>query len=85
MRSAVIVIDPGHGGSESGAVGPDGVQEQDVNLAIARRLATQLKGSRVYLTRTGRYNAGLRFRAVLASKLGANAFLSMHNNSGPTR
>ena len=80
---AVFVIDPGHGGSESGALAPDGVQEQDVNLAIARRLAKQLKGSRVYLTRTGRYNVGLRFRALLASKLGANAFLSMHENSGP--
>lgn len=80
---AVIVIDPGHGGSESGAIGPDGAQEQDVNLAIAKKLATQLKGSRVFLTRTGRYNVGLRFRALLASRLHASAFLSMHNNSGP--
>jgi N-acetylmuramoyl-L-alanine amidase len=83
LSDAVIVIDPGHGGTESGALGPDGVQEQDVNMQISRRLATDLKGSRIYMTRTGHYNVGLRFRALLASRLHANAFLSMHNNSGP--
>jgi N-acetylmuramoyl-L-alanine amidase len=85
LKNAVFVIDPGHGGSESGAIGPDGVQEQTVNLAIARKLAADLKGSRVYLTRTGHYNVGLRFRGLLASKLHASAFLSMHNNSGPVK
>ncbi len=84
LQQAVFVIDPGHGGTESGAVGPDGVQEQDVNLQISRRLAADLAGSRVYFTRTGRYNVGLRFRALLASTLHATAFFSMHENSGPT-
>jgi N-acetylmuramoyl-L-alanine amidase len=84
LADAVFVIDPGHGGTESGALGPDGVQEEDVNLQISRRLASALHGSRVYFTRTGHYNAGLRFRALLASTLHADAFLSMHENSGPT-
>ena len=39
----VIVIDPGHGGSETGAVGPDGTNEKDVVLGIARKLKSILK------------------------------------------
>ena len=84
FKDALFVIDAGHGGTESGAIGPDGVQEKDVNLGIALRLAKDLKGSRVVLTRTGNYFEGLRYRALIASKLNATAFLSMHNNSGPT-
>ncbi len=81
---AVFVIDPGHGGRESGAQGHAKTTEKQMNLGIAIRLANDLKGARVFLTRTGDYSTGLRYRALLASRLRATAFVSMHNNSGPT-
>jgi N-acetylmuramoyl-L-alanine amidase len=80
---AVFVIDPGHGGREPGAIGPYKHTEKDINLGIAIRLAQSLKGARVYLTRNGNYTTGLRYRAILASRLHATALVSMHNNSGP--
>ena len=83
LAGATIVVDPGHGGSETGAIGPHGLKEKDVNLDIARRLVAELPGARVILTRTGDYNAGLSFRAAIASDLHATAFVSVHNNADP--
>ena len=50
-----IGIDPGHGGKDPGAIGPTGLKEKDVNLAIARELALMLTGQGfgVYITRGG--------------------------------
>ncbi len=83
LKQATIVIDPGHGGTESGATGPHGLEEKTVNLDIAERLAGQLKGARVFITRSGDYNAGLGFRAAIANGLHADAFVSVHNNANP--
>lgn len=84
LRSATIVIDPGHGGHLPGAVGKGGLTEKDANLAISRRMAENLKEARVFLTRaTG--HAGLRYRAALANRLGADVFVSVHNNALPDR
>lgn len=88
LRGSKIVIDPGHGISpespDPGAIGPTGVQEKDVNLAISQKLATLLRnaGADVYLTRNGEttpYN--LAGRAYYANDLGADLFLSIHANA----
>ena len=83
LAQATIVVDPGHGGSETGAVGPHGLKESDVNLDIAKRLLSRLPGARVFLTRSGNYDAGLGFRAAIANGLHADAFVSVHNNADP--
>jgi N-acetylmuramoyl-L-alanine amidase len=84
LENATIVIDPGHGGREPGAIGPGGFTEKDANLAISRAVVANLKGGRVFLTRNERY-AGLAYRAGLANRLGAVAFVSVHNNASPVR
>jgi N-acetylmuramoyl-L-alanine amidase len=84
LGPATIVIDPGHGGAdEPGAVGPTGLVEADVNLAVAERAVAELadRGIDVVLTRTGDYRATLRFRARIADVLDATALVSIHHNA----
>ena len=79
-----IVVDPGHGGGETGAIGPGGLQEKDVTLQIARRLAAaipRLLSSRVVLTRDSDSAISLDDRTSLANHEKANLFLSLHANS----
>jgi N-acetylmuramoyl-L-alanine amidase len=79
-----IVVDPGHGGGEIGAVGPGGLQEKEVTLQIARRLAAaipKLVSSRVVLTRDSDSTISLDDRTSLANHEKANLFLSLHANS----
>lgn len=79
-----IVIDPGHGGHDGGAIGPDGTKEKDLVLAIAqevKRLIEQKIGVRVLLTREGDYFVPLEERNRIASSAGADIFLSIHANS----
>lgn len=80
---ACVVIDPGHGGSEPGAIGPSGLKEKDVNLAIAKKVVEILQGQgyEVVLTRDGDYDVDLLPRAQLANDLGAAAFVSIHSNA----
>ena len=83
-----IVIDPGHGGSEVGAVGPSGLTEKDLVLDIANRLSdliVQRLGLEVRLTRDGDIDKTLGDRAVSANNLKANVFISIHANSYPGR
>ena len=78
-----IFIDAGHGGSNPGAVGPNGLKESDVNLDVALRLG-RLLSSRNYevkYSRTSNINIGLRERATLANQWGADYFISIHCNS----
>ncbi len=84
LRDATIVIDPGHGGHMPGAKGKGGTLEKTVNTGIAKRLVGQIKGARVFLTNTGQH-AGLAYRASLANRLGAHAFVSVHNNALPDK
>ncbi|CEP67095.1 Cell wall hydrolase/autolysin, catalytic [Moorella glycerini] len=88
LNGSKIVIDPGHGtdtnGADPGAIGPTGVKEKDVNLAIAQKLAALLRSARasVYLTRNGEtcpYT--LAGRAYYANDLGADLFISIHSNA----
>ena len=78
-----IFIDAGHGGSNPGAVGPNGLKESDVNLDVALRLG-RLLSSRNYevkYSRISNINIGLRERATLANQWGADYFISIHCNS----
>ena len=82
-----FVIDPGHGGSESGAVGPAGNKESDLNLRIAEITEWYLNeaGYSVLLTRTTDIRIPLRSRAEIANALEPRAFISIHHNGGATR
>ena len=75
----VIVLDPGHGGDESGARGPDGATEKTVTLALARLLAGELEREyKVMFTRTDDSQVGLDNRTALANHLKADVFISLH-------
>jgi len=85
-RDVVVVLDAGHGGEDPGAIGPKGVQEKTVVLAIARELQRQInaeKGFRAELTRTGDYFIPLRRRTEIARKKGADLFVSIHADAAP--
>ncbi len=83
---ARVVIDPGHGGSESGAVG-GGLQEKNVNLEVAEVVVEKFEalGVSTELTRTGDYRVPIKTRADIARSLGADVFLSLHHNGGAVR
>lgn len=78
-----VMIDAGHGGKDQGAVGVGGVEEKDINLAIAKKLGEQLekKGLKVSYTRTTDKFLSLRDRSVIANKSGADLFISVHANA----
>lgn len=80
-KTIVIVIDPGHGGKDSGAIGDRGTKEKDVVLAISKKLAdliNQHPGMRAELTRRGDYFIPLRERLKLARKGKADLFIAVH-------
>ncbi|MGQ9697836.1 MAG: N-acetylmuramoyl-L-alanine amidase [Armatimonadota bacterium] len=86
LQGLVVVVDPGHGGSQKGAVGPNGLCEKDVNLDIALRLKRILldAGANPVLTREDDSTlADLSLRPLLANQLGAAVFISIHCNSNP--
>ena len=75
----VIVLDPGHGGDEIGARGPEGSLEKTVTLNLARILASELQANyRVVLTRTDDNRMNLENRTAVANNLKANLFVSIH-------
>ncbi|MBI4346020.1 MAG: N-acetylmuramoyl-L-alanine amidase, partial [Elusimicrobia bacterium] len=83
-----IVVDPGHGGEDSGATGKRGVREKDVNLLAAKELARRLveDGSfDVLLTRDTDVFVPLADRAKMANEFGADLFISLHCNANYKR
>ncbi len=83
----IIVIDPGHGGKDPGAIA-NGLREKDVNLKIARKLKEIIEKDprfKVYLTRNSDRYIKLYDRTVFAVKKKADLFISIHCNSSPTR
>jgi len=83
-----VVIDPGHGGFDSGAVGPAGLKEKDVTLDLAQRLKRRIseKGQiKCFLTRTGDYYIPLSDRTVIANQYQADLFVSIHINANENR
>ena len=83
-----IVLDPGHGGKDPGAVGVGGLREKDVVLRVARRLAPRLRnemGVDVVLTRDRDVFVPLRERTAVANRENADLFLSIHSNASRNR
>lgn len=79
----VVVIDPGHGGGDPGAVGIGGLQEKNVILPIAREVATLLEqqGIQVIMTRTDDRELDLEPRVQIAERANASLFVSIHANA----
>jgi len=85
LQGRVVAIDPGHGGKDPGAKGPTGLQEKDVTLDIALKLAQILKenGAIPVLTRKDDKFIDLYDRTTIARENGAEVFLSIHINANP--
>ncbi|MFP5320411.1 MAG: N-acetylmuramoyl-L-alanine amidase [Acidimicrobiia bacterium] len=85
VRGAHVVLDPGHGGDEPGAVGPSGLKESDLNLDVAVRVRDMLRaeGATVVLTRNRDVRMTLATRAAIAQALDPVAFVSIHHNAAP--
>jgi N-acetylmuramoyl-L-alanine amidase len=80
----VVVIDPGHGGSETGAISAKGTQEKELTLLLAQSLKTALEARlpvRAVLTRTEDAQLPLTTRSALANQFKADLFISIHLNS----
>ncbi|MCL5736221.1 MAG: N-acetylmuramoyl-L-alanine amidase [Actinobacteria bacterium] len=79
----LIVVDPGHGGSDSGAVGVAGTLEKNVNLAIGLLLADDLRtaGVGIIMTRNDDSFPSLQDRADIANAAQASLFVAVHNNA----
>ena len=74
-----IVIDPGHGGHDTGAKGPEGTLEKTIALSLAQMLSNELKAQfRVVLTRTGDYWLDIPSRTAVANEAKADLFISIH-------
>jgi N-acetylmuramoyl-L-alanine amidase len=82
-----IVIDPGHGGRDPGAIGPSGLKEKDVVLKIAKRLREGLEkhGYEVFLTRERDVYLPLEDRTAIANVKDADLFISLHANASRKR
>ena len=80
-----IVIDPGHGGSDTGAVSPHGFFEKDANLLTSMRVKAELEslGYNVVMTREDDSFPALYDRPKVAHEKGADAFVSIHHNAPP--
>lgn len=96
LKDKVIAIDPGHGGSDPGAIGAGGTQEKNITLPISKNLRDLLTkaGAKVYMTRTSDTDvdkpgasdkAELQARVNVAEKNNADAFISIHINSAANK
>jgi len=84
----IIVIDPGHGGRDPGAVGPTKYYEKTANLKIAKNLKKYLEERlklTVYMTRDSDLYLSLKDRTAFANKHNADLFISVHNNASKSR
>ena len=84
LKIGRIVIDPGHGGHDTGTIGPDGLQEKDLVLEVGRRLGKLLEtrlGAEVVYTRKNDTFIPLETRTAIANQQRADLFISIHANS----
>ncbi|QXD17166.1 N-acetylmuramoyl-L-alanine amidase [Rhodocaloribacter litoris] len=87
-RLDTIVIDPGHGGRDTGAIGAGGLREKDLVLAVARKLGQYLEerlGVRVVYTREDDRFIPLKERGHMANEAGGKLFISLHANASRNR
>ncbi|HZD42291.1 MAG TPA: N-acetylmuramoyl-L-alanine amidase [Terriglobales bacterium] len=83
-----IVLDPGHGGKDPGAIGIDGLAEKDIVLKVAKKLAAKIRkemGIKVVLTRTDDRYVALEDRTAMANAEDADLFISLHMNASRNR
>ena len=84
-----IVIDPGHGGHDTGTISPNGINEKDLVLDVARRLRAYIKRTypdiEVILTRESDRFIALEERTAIANSRRADLFISIHANASPSR
>ena len=88
LKVGRVVIDPGHGGHDTGTIGPSGLKEKDLVLAVSLRLKELIEtrlGTDVVLTRTGDDFVPLEERTAIANQVRADLFLSVHANSSRDR
>ena len=84
LKIGKIVIDPGHGGHDTGTIGPDGLEEKDLDLDVGRRLGKLLEtrlGAEVVYTRKDDTFIPLETRTAIANQARADLFVSIHANS----
>jgi N-acetylmuramoyl-L-alanine amidase len=84
LKIGKIVIDPGHGGHDTGTIGPNGLEEKDLVLDVGRRLGKLLEtrlGAQVVYTRKGDSFIPLETRTAIANQARADLFVSIHANS----
>jgi len=84
MSEPVVVLDPGHGGYDPGAVA-NGLREKDLNLKLAWRLAERLSGVKVLMTRESDVFLSLADRVAFSRRAEPDLFLSLHANAGGGR
>jgi N-acetylmuramoyl-L-alanine amidase len=85
LAGTTILVDPGHGGDEPGALGPNGIPEKDVNLAVSLLLqaALEARGARVIMTRTDDSTIGVNDRTAQINQDEPTLALSIHYNALP--
>jgi N-acetylmuramoyl-L-alanine amidase len=85
----IVVIDPGHGGSDSGAIGSKGTKEKNITLSLSKRLAQKISreipNAKVYLTRTYDKTLTLDERVRFANTKNADFFISVHANASTSK
>ncbi len=89
LKPAVIVLDPGHGGNDSGALSPHGLKEKDIALDIALRARRLIKvimpHAHIILTRESDKALSLKERITIANNAHADLFVSIHINSSDNK
>ncbi|MCX7698500.1 MAG: N-acetylmuramoyl-L-alanine amidase [Candidatus Goldbacteria bacterium] len=86
-QTRILVLDPGHGGTDPGAIGANGVREKDIVLDITLRIIRYLKDEnfKIYLTRDDDTFISLKHRALFANEKEADLFISIHCNASKDR
>ena len=87
-ESVIVAIDAGHGGQDPGAIGPGGLKEKNVTIAIARKLKVLLNADPIFkgvMTRDGDYFISVMGRSDVARKQNANLLVSIHADAAPNR
>ena len=87
-KERIVVIDPGHGGEDPGAIGKGGTREKDVVLSLSKKLRDALNhkdGYHAYLTRDGDYYVSFNKRLKVAREYGADLFISVHADAARNR